>query len=601
MAEEAQQQQQGFPGAAIFHFIFKAFMLHMVMSMFISPNRPGYDPVTGKPHSQYKNFFNKGEKYDLFVYVNEDGRGDFENLKENSQHVFTAENQVYEYSFNRPFDVTSVALTVPKRFQEDEAATLYAVVYVVPHKAYRRKQSPFYLSDFTNGFDGHMIVESIPLTMMREIKKSKEVSLIGGGDENEKDDADVGAEVCRHWIPRLDISLVYDITPHVHNPQDPYLQSYKRHQKEHIFDPKVMLSQFWILEEHYQSAKATATPDELKLDIHLGICSPTYYLFITQFQTNMEKGGIFGNQSAKEFDMFKRTVMTTNIYMLIFSASFIMLHSVFSFFALKNDIQFWHQNESMEGLSALSVVCNFICELIIALYIFDSENVSWLLLFEIAIGVIASAWKVSKALKVSFKREFPFINLDSEKDYVESNTKKYDEVAIKYMSIALFPCVAAYAVYSLLYEKHKSWYSYVISVAAGSVYAFGFIMMTPQIYINYKLKSVDHLPWRALIYKSLNTFVDDVASFLIDMPWLHRLSCFRDDIIFFIYLYQRWAYKVDHSRSNAWNQGSNEVQNAPAQPIEGHNADGTAEEATTNLDKYPEKRERKADKPTKRR
>ncbi|CDJ53722.1 cleft lip and palate associated transmembrane protein 1, putative [Eimeria brunetti] len=47
---------------------------------------------------------------------------------------------------------------------------------------------------------------------------------------------------------------------------------------------------------------------------------------------------------------------------------------------------------------------------------------------------------------------------------------------------------------------------------------------------------------------SLNTFVDDVASFLIDMPWMHRLSCFRDDIIFIIYLYQRWIYRVDKSR-----------------------------------------------------
>lgn len=29
----------------------------------------------------------------------------------------------------------------------------------------------------------------------------------------------------------------------------------------------------------------------------------------------------------------------------------------------------------------------------------------------------------------------------------------------------------------------------------------GFVLMTPQLYINYKLKSVDHLPWRALIYR----------------------------------------------------------------------------------------------------
>ncbi|PHJ20371.1 cleft lip and palate transmembrane protein 1 protein [Cystoisospora suis] len=117
------------------------------------------------------------------------------------------------------------------------------------------------------------------------------------------------------------------------------------------------------------------------------------------------------------------------------------------------------------------------------------------------------------------------------------------------MSIILAPCVLGYAVYALIHNKYKSWFSYIISVLAGSVYTFGFITMTPQLYINYKLKSVDHLPWRALVYRSLNTFVDDVASFLIDMPWMHRLSCFRDDIIFVCYLYQRWIYKVDKTRT----------------------------------------------------
>jgi len=29
---------------------------------------------------------------------------------------------------------------------------------------------------------------------------------------------------------------------------------------------------------------------------------------------------------------------------------------------------------------------------------------------------------------------------------------------------------------------------------------------------------------------------------------MHRLSCFRDDVVFFIYLYQRWLYPVDRSR-----------------------------------------------------
>lgn len=94
-------------------------------------------------------------------------------------------------------------------------------------------------------------------------------------------------------------------------------------------------------------------------------------------------------------------------------------------------------------------------------------------------------------------------------------------------------------------------------------------MMTPQLFINYKMKSVAHLPWRQMTYKFLNTFIDDIFAFVIKMPTLYRLSVFRwdfycnysshahtywyifrDDIVFFIFLYQRWIYKVDKKRVN---------------------------------------------------
>ena len=53
-------------------------------------------------------------------------------------------------------------------------------------------------------------------------------------------------------------------------------------------------------------------------------------------------------------------------------------------------------------------------------------------------------------------------------------------------------------------------------------------MMCPQLFINYKLKSVAHLPWRQMTYKFLNTIIDDLFAFVIKMPILHRLSVFRD-------------------------------------------------------------------------
>lgn len=71
-----------------------------------------------------------------------------------------------------------------------------------------------------------------------------------------------------------------------------------------------------------------------------------------------------------------------------------------------------------------------------------------------------------------------------------------------------------------------------------------------QLYINYKLKSVAALPWRQMTFKFLNTIIDDLFAFVIKMPLLHRLSVFRDDVIFLIYLYQRWIYRVDKRRAN---------------------------------------------------
>lgn len=39
------------------------------------------------------------------------------------------------------------------------------------------------------------------------------------------------------------------------------------------------------------------------------------------------------------------------------------------------------------------------------------------------------------------------------------------------------------------------------------------------------------------------------------MPTLHRLATLRDDVIYFIALYQSWVYRVDHRRVNEFGQG----------------------------------------------
>jgi len=144
----------------------------------------------------------------------------------------------------------------------------------------------------------------------------------------------------------------------------------------------------------------------------------------------------------------------------------------------------------------------------------------------------------------------PRISFADKGSYVESSTREYDRMAFRYLSWVCFPLLGGYAVYSLLYNEHKGLYSFVLGMMYGFLLTFGFIMMTPQLFINYKLKSVAHLPWRMLTYKFLNTFIDDIFAFVIKMPTMYRIGCLRDDVIFFIYLYQRYIYRIDPTRVN---------------------------------------------------
>ena len=52
---------------------------------------------------------------------------------------------------------------------------------------------------------------------------------------------------------------------------------------------------------------------------------------------------------------------------------------------------------------------------------------------------------------------------------------RYDKLAFRYVSYVAIPALAIYAVYSLVYETHRGWYSFVISTLTSFVYMFGFV------------------------------------------------------------------------------------------------------------------------------
>merc|ERR1712232_1323801 len=124
-------------------------------------------------------------------------------------------------------------------------------------------------------------------------------------------------------------------------------------------------------------------------------------------------------------------------------------------------------------------------------------------------------------------------------------------MGMKYLMWFSYPVSACWGIYNVYNYTYRSWWSWLVSSLADFAYTFGFINMMPQIFINYKLKSVAHMPWRVLGYKFFNTFIDDVFAFFIMSDYMtkkHRYMTLRDDIVFFIFLYQRHIYKVDPTR-----------------------------------------------------
>ncbi|KAH1002353.1 hypothetical protein HUJ04_008445 [Dendroctonus ponderosae] len=248
----------------------------------------------------------------------------------------------------------------------------------------------------------------------------------------------------------------------------------------------------------------------------------------------------------KDIDEVKSVFSDTNLYLLCATLAIGSIHSLLDFLSFKNDVSFWRSQSSMAGLSTRTVLWRAFSHTIVFLFLLD-EGTSLLVLVPAGIATIIEARHLqSLILNISLKGIT--FNRDKTESAAEAETREYDEECMKFLSYLLTPLCLAAAIYSLLYLPHKSWYSWTINSLANGVYAFGFLFMFPQLFINYRLKSVAALPWRVFTYRAFNTFIDDIFAFIITMPTAHRVACLRDDVVFLVYLYQRWLYPVDASR-----------------------------------------------------
>lgn len=442
-----------------------------------------------------------------------------------------------------PNEELEMDVKVPLAASVTKNGTLFLCVFTVPHQSQRSPEKDW----FQMIHDPETTYMMIPWTIY-QVPEAETFNLLG--DEALTDTERVKKvkqiKPVSHLRTKITLSLMTDLLelPKSEIPPEIFYLMRQAPDKKHYL-PILYIDELSLRIRDLREINATDTSSTVAFKYRpISMGKLRLFLQFTSALSSMVQLGF----TFKDIDEVKGIFADTNMVLLLVTFSVSAIHMLFDFLAFKNDISFWRNKKSMVGLSTRTLLWRAFSQVIVYLYLMDEET-SLLVLVPSGLAALIEIWKVTKAFKVSvsFQGWIPKFTYGSASDN-EKSTEEFDSQSMRYLSYVLYPLCLGGAVYSLLYTPHKSWWSWTIQSLVNGVYAFGFLFMLPQLFVNYKLKSVAHLPWRSFMYKAFNTFIDDLFAFIITMPTAHRVACFRDDIVFLIYLYQRYLYPVDKTR-----------------------------------------------------
>ncbi|KAG6868756.1 hypothetical protein C0993_011025 [Termitomyces sp. T159_Od127] len=325
--------------------------------------------------------------------------------------------------------------------------------------------------------DNIHLVRKLLTPYLAKVKHRKEKKLLGGDDTlvSEVEEAE-----------EVKVSLPLPILEHLHLTPERDETATKG-----FYKPIIFPNEFWHLREYYIEINST-TPS---LPIQITFQPMSYFKFqmfaslTSGFKEAVKQQGA---GAGAEFDELKRMLIETNPWFLALTGFVSILHVVFEMLAFSSDVSHWRQKKEM-------IVTNVFVQIVVLLYLIDNnDNTSWMILLGSGMGVIIEAWKITKAVDIKVisapaGSRIPYTLEIKDKHVLSEDEKKtqefgYDKLAFRYVSYAAIPLLIGYTGYSLVYNTHKGWYSFVISTLTSFVYMFGFAQLVPQLIINYKLK-----------------------------------------------------------------------------------------------------------------
>lgn len=495
-------------GWVILRFCVIYFAMSNIMTFFRSP--PASD-APSKSSVLYTNLLSENDQIDFSLYLSQDSTQEL---------IWSASDLNYNYDET---NILERSIQVPVTPYMLNNGTVFLIGEFNLHSSSKNQK--------------FLLRTQKQLTKYTDRVEKNTVNLLSGEKK------EIISDKAPHWIPLIDIFVVLDQNPYSTFPPQ---MANKIKLTGINFYPMIDLSDFWVTRDRLVVLNDTL--ETVPLNLTFTIQSFYKSLFYMQFEQSQTVGQAYGLHSEGEFDIMKKMFLETNVYLLVTTMIVSFIHMIFEFVAYKKEVQFWYGRENLTGLSVNLLIYNFVQTIVVFLYLLDSEKTSFAVWLPLGIGVAVEGWKVTKGFDIKFQRQFKFLDIKVKEAHKVSATSAFDNKATKFLGYLLIPVAFFYGVYGLYAYEYKSWYSWVVGTLASMIYTCGFVMMTPQLYINYKLKSVAHMPWDVLTYRALNTFIDDMFAFIISMPTMHRLACFRDDIIFFVFLYQKWAYRVDYNR-----------------------------------------------------
>jgi hypothetical protein len=470
--------------------ILRALVIYFITSFFRKPATPPAESgdansLAAKSNPSW-NYFENGTMFDMYFYVSEDY--EFKKFSDPQALVWYQDGLVYGDWYSGKSSDGSYSRTTKIKTPEKlmNNGTIYLHIYTVKTG---KSPDPAAGDDYA-GFE--VAYARRQLNKFKKIRYQKTQNLLTGTTEKSAEEvakAEVMSnEIVSHWHPNLTINIVVDQTNWVKGTIPPPLDDYVTFLPTgHTYLPIVFVNDYWNMLRDYQPINSTTTVLDLTLT-YQPLSLFKFQLYAAQGMRNKWTSSLLGDALAggdepdEDQDSLKETLLETNPYLLGITFVISILHTVFELLAFKNDIQFWKERKSLEGLSVRTVFFAVFQSLIVLLYVLDNET-NFMIRVSCFIGLGIEVWKIQKVVNVKLNWEnklfgiLPRIGFADKGSYVESSTRQYDNLAFKYLGWLCFPLLVSYGVYALIYQEHRGWYSFTLNMLYGFLLTFGFIMM----------------------------------------------------------------------------------------------------------------------------